>query len=75
LVVFDVLAMGVAMARGPDLVTHLKSVKRGRGGGGGGGGGGVGRGGGGGGGLAGLHWYRKVDGAEDAFAAYRAAFF
>ena len=28
LVVIDVLAMGVAMARGPDLVNHLKSVKR-----------------------------------------------
>lgn len=28
LVVIDVLAMGVAMARGPDLVDHLKSVKR-----------------------------------------------
>lgn len=28
LVVIDVLAMGVAMARGPDLVEHLKSVKR-----------------------------------------------
>ena len=28
LVVIDVLAMGVAMARGPDLVGHLKSVKR-----------------------------------------------
>ncbi len=28
LVVIDVLAMGVAMARGPDLVSHLKSVKR-----------------------------------------------
>ena len=26
--VIDVLAMGVAMARGPDLVNHLKSVKR-----------------------------------------------
>jgi|TARA_R100000541_G_scaffold13610_2_gene22616 RpiR family carbohydrate utilization transcriptional regulator len=28
LVVIDVLAMGVAMARGPSLVNHLKSVKR-----------------------------------------------
>lgn len=28
LVVIDVLAMGVAMARGPALVSHLKSVKR-----------------------------------------------
>lgn len=28
LVVIDVLAMGVAMARGPALVNHLKSVKR-----------------------------------------------
>lgn len=28
LVVIDVLAMGVAMKRGPDLVNHLKSVKR-----------------------------------------------
>jgi RpiR family carbohydrate utilization transcriptional regulator len=28
LVVIDVLAMGVAMSRGPDLVNHLKSVKR-----------------------------------------------
>jgi RpiR family carbohydrate utilization transcriptional regulator len=28
LVVIDVLAMGVAMARGPGLVNHLKSVKR-----------------------------------------------
>lgn len=28
LVVIDVLAMGVAMARGPELVNHLKSVKR-----------------------------------------------
>ena len=28
LVVIDVLAMGVAMSRGPDLVEHLKSVKR-----------------------------------------------
>ncbi|MBA1262695.1 transcriptional regulator HexR [Stutzerimonas stutzeri] len=28
LVVIDVLAMGVAMARGPNLVNHLKSVKR-----------------------------------------------
>ncbi|MFH7359955.1 transcriptional regulator, partial [Pseudomonas syringae pv. tagetis] len=28
LVVIDVLAMGVAMARGPVLVNHLKSVKR-----------------------------------------------
>jgi len=28
LVVIDVLAMGVAMARGPTLVNHLKSVKR-----------------------------------------------
>jgi len=28
LVVIDVLAVGVAMARGPDLVEHLKSVKR-----------------------------------------------
>lgn len=28
LVVIDVLAMGVAMARGPSLVKHLKSVKR-----------------------------------------------
>jgi len=27
-VVIDVLAMGVAMARGPSLVNHLKSVKR-----------------------------------------------
>jgi len=26
--VIDVLAMGVAMARGPSLVNHLKSVKR-----------------------------------------------
>src|SRR3546814_8615075 len=28
LVVIDVLAMGVAMARGPSLVNHLKSVTR-----------------------------------------------
>ena len=28
LVVIEVLAMGVAMARGPDLLNHLKSVKR-----------------------------------------------
>ena len=28
LVVIDVLAMGVAMTRGPELVNHLKSVKR-----------------------------------------------
>ena len=26
--VIDVLAMGVAMGRGPSLVNHLKSVKR-----------------------------------------------
>jgi RpiR family carbohydrate utilization transcriptional regulator len=28
LVVIDVLAMGMAMRRGPELVNHLKSVKR-----------------------------------------------
>ena len=28
LVVIDVLAMGVAMSRGPALVEHLKGVKR-----------------------------------------------
>lgn len=28
LVMIDILAMGVAMTRGPDLVSHLKSVKR-----------------------------------------------
>jgi RpiR family carbohydrate utilization transcriptional regulator len=28
LVVIDVLAMGMAMRRGPELVNHLKNVKR-----------------------------------------------